>query len=84
MSNQSITLKEIKKAINKHNKEMNNDIKISLSKDGVTFSSVKAKKYLFDTNKEKPALFKEYKPKYNNTVLKEKKTKQSTLPFKKI
>ena len=40
MSNKSITLKEIKSAISKHNKEMNNDIQVSLSKDGITFSAL--------------------------------------------
>lgn len=44
MSN--FTLKELKEAISKHNKEMNNDIKVSIKDGKISFSSSKAESML--------------------------------------
>lgn len=50
----TFTLKEVKDAINKHNKDMNNDIKVKISNDGISFSSSKAEKEIFKANLKQP------------------------------
>ena len=54
MSSRTYTLKEIKDAINKHNTELNNDIKVSFTNDGLKFSSAKAEKEIFKANLKQP------------------------------
>lgn len=54
MSSKTYTLKEIKDAINKHNKELNNDIKVSFSSEGIKFSSAKAEKEIFKATLKQP------------------------------
>lgn len=41
----TFTVSEIRKAIREHNKELDNDIKITISNEGIKFSSAKAEEY---------------------------------------
>lgn len=51
-SSTPITLALIKKALAKHNKDMNNDIKVSFGPDGLKFSSAKAEQIILETKAE--------------------------------
>lgn len=57
----SFTLAEIKKALTKHNKELNNDIKVRITPDGIKFSSAKAEEIAMKSEEEKSALQTEVK-----------------------
>jgi hypothetical protein len=57
----SFTLAEIKKALTKHNKELNNDIKVRITPDGIKFSSAKAEEIAMKSEEEKTALQTEVK-----------------------
>ena len=55
----AFTLAEIKKALTKHNTDMNNDVRVRVTKDGLKFSSAKAEEVAIQTEGEKTALKKE-------------------------
>lgn len=61
MDTPSFTLAEIKKALTKHNKELNNDIKVKVTADGIKFSSAKAEEIAMKSEAEKSALETEVK-----------------------
>jgi hypothetical protein len=59
MDTPAFSLAEIKKAISKHNKEVNNDIKVRITPDGLKFSSVKAEEIAIKNEEEKTGLKKQ-------------------------
>lgn len=61
----TFTLKEIKKAIAKHNKDMDNDIKIRIKGNEIKFSSAKAESMLLQERMKNP-------PKKNKAPAKKK------------
>ena len=56
MDTPSFTLAEIKKALTKHNKELNNDVKVRITPDGLKFSSAKAEEVAIQNEEEKSEL----------------------------
>lgn len=77
----SYTLKEIKDAINKHNKDMNNDIKVKITNDGIHFSSMKAEKDVFNATLKPPLPHLKKAPRQKKT--KEPIKGQTKIPFPK-
>ena len=61
MDSPAYSLAEIKKALTKHNKELNNDIKVRITPDGLKFSSAKAEEIAMKSEEEKTALETEVK-----------------------
>lgn len=59
MDTPSYTLAEIKKALTQHNKELNNDIKVRITPDGIKFSSAKAEEIAMKSEEEKTGLKKQ-------------------------
>lgn len=55
----SFSLAEIKKALAKHNKELNNDIKVRITPEGIKFSSAKAEEIAMKSEEEKSGLKKQ-------------------------
>ncbi len=55
----SFTLAEIKKALAKHNKDVNNDIKVRITPEGIKFSSAKAEEIAMQSEEEKKDLKKQ-------------------------
>lgn len=50
----TFTLKQIKKAISQHNKDMENDIKVRIKGDEIKFSSAKAESMLLQERMKNP------------------------------
>lgn len=50
----TFTLKQIKKSISQHNKDMDNDIKIRIKGDEIKFSSAKAESMLLQERMKNP------------------------------
>lgn len=50
----TFTLAEIKKALNQHNKDLNNDIKMKIKDGKISFSSAKAESMLLQERMKNP------------------------------
>ena len=61
MDSPAYSLAEIKKALTKHNKELNNDIKVRITPDGLKFTSAKAEEVAMKSEEEKTELETEVK-----------------------
>ena len=61
MDSPAYSLADIKKALTKHNKELNNDIKVRITPDGLKFSSAKAEEIAMKSEEKQKELETEVK-----------------------